>query len=69
MDGWQFLEEYNKLEQDQKGKVVTIFLTTSLNPADITITQNILGNDCFRYKPLTLEMIIEIMQKHFPEYF
>ena len=34
MDGWEFLEEYQKLEQCQKGKIVFIMLTTSFNPAD-----------------------------------
>ena len=68
MDGWQFLEEYDKLEDVQKGKVVVIMLTTSLNPADIAKTKKRFGNDSFKYKPLTLEMINEIMQKHFPQY-
>jgi CheY-like chemotaxis protein len=68
MDGWQFLEEYNKLDEIQKGNVVVIMLTTSLNPADIAKTKNMFGEDCFKYKPLTMEMINEIMQKHFPEY-
>jgi len=68
MDGWQFLEEYDKLEDVQKGKVVVIMLTTSLNPADIAKTKKRFGNDSFKYKPLTLEMINEIMQKHFPEF-
>ena len=68
MDGWQFLEEYNKLEEVQKGNVVVIMLTTSLNPADIAKTKIMFGDDCFKYKPLTLEMIGDIMQKHFPEY-
>ena len=68
MDGWQFLEEYNKLEEVQKGNVVIIMLTTSLNPADITKTKIMFGDNYFKYKPLTLEMLNEIMQKHFPEY-
>lgn len=68
MDGWQFLEEYHKLGEDQKGKVVIIILTTSLNPDDLTKTHTILGDDHFKYKPLTLEMVSEIMQKFFSEY-
>jgi len=68
MDGWQFLEEYNRLEEDQKGKAVIIILTTSSKPDDQARTQRMLGNECFKFKPLTSEMINEIMQKHFPEY-
>ena len=47
MDGWQFLEEYNKLEKVQKGKGVVIMLTTSLNPADIAKTEKIFGTGYF----------------------
>ena len=68
MDGWQFLEEFNQLEEDQKRKIVIIILTTSYNPDYLARAQRICGNECFKYKPLTSEMIDEIMQKHFPEY-
>ena len=68
MDGWQFLEEYNQLEEDQKGKSVIIILTTSFKPDDRARAQRMFGNEGFIHKPLTLEIINEIMQKHFPEY-
>ncbi len=68
MDGWQFLEEYNKLEEVQKGKIVIIMLTTSLNPSDKIKAETMLESECFRYKPLTPEVISEIIQIHFPEY-
>lgn len=34
MDGWEFLEEYEKLEPEFKAKTVVIMLTSSLNPDD-----------------------------------
>ena len=68
MDGWDFLEEYQKLEDDQKGKVVVMMLTTSVNPADKTKTEITLGSDCFKFKPLTLEMVHDIMKRHFSDY-
>jgi CheY-like chemotaxis protein len=68
MDGWEFLEEYQKLDEFQKGQVVIIMLTASLNSADKARTEKILGSDCFIFKPLTVKMINEIIQKHFPEY-
>src|SRR5690349_10546394 len=34
MNGWEFLEEYRKLNDEQKARVIIIMLTTSLNPAD-----------------------------------
>jgi CheY-like chemotaxis protein len=68
MDGWEFLEEYQKLEEGQKGKIVFIMLTTSLNPVDKTKAEKLLENGCFYFKPLTLQMINEIMKQRFPEY-
>ncbi len=68
MDGWEFLEEYHMLDEDQKGKAVIILLTTSLNSADIARTEKTVGSGCFLIKPLTLEIIEDIMQKHFQEY-
>jgi CheY-like chemotaxis protein len=68
MDGWEFLEEYRKLEDSQKGKIVFIMLTTSLNPVDKTKAEKLLENGCFYFKPLTLQMIRDIMQQRFPDY-
>lgn len=67
MDGWGFLEEYHKLEDVQKGKIVFIMLTTSLNPADKNKADTMISDACFQFKPLSLEMIDEILQKHFPK--
>ena len=68
MDGWEFLEEYNKLEDAQKGNVVFIMLTTSLNPVDKIKAEKMIDSGCFQFKPLTQEMILDIVQKRFPEY-
>jgi CheY-like chemotaxis protein len=68
MNGWHFLEEYQKREEVQKGKIVVIMLTTSLNPSDMIKAETLLGNESFKFKPLTLEMIDKIMQTNFPEY-
>ncbi len=68
MDGWEFLEEYHKLDIAQKGKVVFIMLTTSLNPSDRVKAETLLESGCFHFKPLTIEMINGIMERRFPEY-
>jgi CheY-like chemotaxis protein len=34
MDGWTFLERYNKLDEAIKAKMVLIILTSSINPDD-----------------------------------
>ena len=68
MDGWTFLEEYEKLDEILKSKVVIVMLTTSVNPSDKNRMEQWNGSVDFLNKPLTLEMIDEIMQKYFPEY-
>ena len=35
MDGFQFLDAYNKLDFPGKSSVVIVILTTSMNPADV----------------------------------
>jgi CheY-like chemotaxis protein len=69
MDGWEFLEEYQKLEDIKKGKTVITMLTTSINPADQIKAEKMMDASCFQYKPLTLATIRLIMQKHFPKNF
>jgi CheY-like chemotaxis protein len=68
MDGWEFLEEYGKLGFLANSKSVVIILTTSLNPADRARAENMIQEGSFQYKPLTLEMINEIMESRFPRY-
>lgn len=68
MDGWEFLEEYHKLEAIHKGKVVILMLTTSLSSADVDRTQKLEELVYLNNKPLTMEMIDGIMRRHFPEY-
>jgi CheY-like chemotaxis protein len=65
MDGWEFLEQYKTLPPDQKGNVVMVMLTTSLNPEDeskANVDGSIAG---FRSKPLTRKMLDEILQEYF----
>lgn len=67
MNGWEFLEEYQKLEERLRGKVVVIMLTTSDNPDDQAKAQklNVLAD--FKTKPLTNDMLKEILLKYFTE--
>lgn len=68
MDGWEFLEEYQKLKKDQQGKVVLLMLTSSLNPDDLDRANKIKEVDGFRNKPLTSEMLEVILTKYFEDY-
>ena len=68
MNGWEFLEAYQKLNPNQQGRTIVIMLTTSLNPADISKAKSITQVSDYKTKPLDQEMLDEILEKYFPEY-
>jgi CheY-like chemotaxis protein len=65
MDGWEFLEEYNKLEEALKNKTTIILLTTSLNPDDKKRAEKIPAISGFENKPLDNKILEKLLQKHF----
>lgn len=65
MDGWEFIEAYEKLPPEKKGKIIIVMLTTSLNPDDQTKAKKLNCISDFKHKPLTPDTIEEIMNKHF----
>ncbi len=65
MNGWEFLEAYNQLAGDQRGKVILIMLTTSVNPDDRAKAEELGLINGFRNKPLTKAMLLDIMDEHF----
>lgn len=67
MDGWEFLEHYKSLPEDQKGNIVMVMLTTSLNPEDESKAHIDNGIAGFKSKPLTRKMLDEILEKYFRE--
>jgi len=67
MNGWQFLEEYQKLNANTQGDIVLIMLTTSLNPDDLKKANTFPAINGYRNKPLTAEMIEEIIAEYFVE--
>lgn len=68
MNGWDFLEEYQKLDTANQGKVVLVMLTTSLNPDDMSRAEQIPVVNGFKNKPLTPVLLNEILEEYFPEY-
>jgi CheY-like chemotaxis protein len=68
MNGWEFLEEYKKLSPDQKARITIMMLTTSANPDDIKRAESIEEVDGYKTKPLSEEMLTDILCKHFPDY-
>jgi CheY-like chemotaxis protein len=67
MNGWEFLEKYNELENGNPGSIVIIMLTTSLNPEDKLKSEGMPHVAGFEHKPLTEEKLDSILRKFFPE--
>lgn len=65
MDGWGFLKEYEKLEPQQKAKVLLIMLSTSLNPDDRERALSIDAVDGFENKLLEESKMKKVLKKYF----
>lgn len=65
MNGFEFLEAYNALEDNMKAKAIICMLTTSLNPDDKkkALELNVVSE--FQHKPLTVDMLKYIIEKYF----
>jgi CheY-like chemotaxis protein len=65
MNGWEFLEAYENLPAEQRGQIVVMMLTTSLNPDDAKYADSVVSVARFLNKPLTSAMLQEILAKYF----
>lgn len=65
MNGFEFLEEYHKLDERLKSKIVIIMLSTSLRPDDKTKAMGFKEVIEFQNKPLTVEILHETLEKYF----
>ncbi len=68
MNGWEFLEQYKHLDVKQRARVVIMILTTSANPDDIKKAKEIEEVTGFETKPLSKNMMEEILNQYFPDY-
>jgi CheY-like chemotaxis protein len=68
MDGWEFIEAYEALDNDKKGNIVIVMLTSSFNSDDRIRAQTYETISNFKNKILTLDIIQDIMNEHFTEY-
>jgi len=66
MNGWEFLEEYNKLDRSLQSKVIVIMLTTSDSEADKTRAKSWDFVSDYITKPLTRQIVQEILAQYFP---
>jgi len=64
MNGWEFLEEYKKLDKELQSRVIVVMLTTSDDPDDKR-KAHLLGVPFdFQTKPLTKEMLESVLEKY-----
>jgi len=64
MNGWEFLEEYEKLDKEFKSKTVVVVLTTSSNDDEGEKAKALNCISDFKTKPLTTLMLDEIIDKY-----
>lgn len=65
MNGWEFLQEYKKLEENQMAETVIVMLTTSLNPDDKERALSFTQINDFKSKPLTPDGLKDILKSFF----
>lgn len=65
MNGFEFLEHYGKLPNDQKSRVLSLMLTTSLHPPDRKREGVFSEVSRYHTKPLTVAMLQEIVDQYF----
>ncbi len=68
MSGWEFLDEYVKLDEEQKAGIIVCMLTTSDASSDQEkAAQYDIIND-FSNKPLTKKKLMTLIEQYFPDY-
>lgn len=60
MDGFQFLDEFEKLMASTKKKCLIIMLTSSINPQDFNRSKKYQNVKLYLNKPLTYESIMAL---------
>ena len=69
MNGWEFLEAYEKLPPAFRAQTVIVMLTTSLNPDDKERAAKLPVINGFKEKYLNVETINDVLKKHFADHF
>ncbi|WP_405207376.1 response regulator [Aquimarina sp. LLG6339-5] len=68
MNGWEFLIEFAKLDKAITQGIKVILLSTSSNPDDVNESIKNHSVDDFINKPLSLDLLDNVMEKHFSNY-
>jgi len=65
MNGWEFVDEYKKLNVEFTRDIKLIMLTTSSNPDDYEKSQQIDHVDDYINKPLSVDLLSKIIKSHY----
>lgn len=65
MNGWEFIEEYSKLTEEKKAKIVLAMQTTSLNPDDENLARQKIEIVEFIHKPVRQADIENLIKEYF----
>jgi CheY-like chemotaxis protein len=65
MDGWEFMKAYTHVAKDLRKQMNIVMLSTSTNPDDIKRAATLPNVKAFKSKPLTSEMLNEILNTYF----
>lgn len=65
MSGWEFLNEYERLDKEMQSKAIIIMLSTSQNPTDIAKSKTWNFVSDYVTKPLTKAIMEGILVKYF----
>ncbi len=66
MNGWEFIDAYQALPANQRGGVLVVMLTTSLNEDDRKRAQQHGAIRSFRSKPLTKDSLKGVLDEVYP---
>jgi CheY-like chemotaxis protein len=69
MNGWEFLEHYEKLPLNQKAEIIVCMLTTSISETDKKKAETLPQIKSYQHKPLTQDSLMEVVQMFFPDRF
>lgn len=64
LDGWQFLEQYTKIDKKIQKKISIYIYSSSISPHDIARAKTLNEVTDFIIKPISKEKLIDIVGKH-----
>ncbi len=65
MNGWEFLDEYRKLDESIQSEVLLVMLSTSLNPDDRKRAESMEEVAGFINKPFNMVTLDEVLEDYF----